>query len=150
MVVFCIQKLLLIYIALIICSLELNKHVLFFKPLLSHRTATIMGSICHLLAGEYRGNLQTYCPHFCDIQLPRRSDRFYSWDPAEYNFSEYYHLNKLSTHSHSLTIYPLPSSINVYRYSFFVNSIFLWNSIPFDVLSAPRTLFKYKLKQFLF
>jgi len=66
------------------------------------------------------------------------------------NFYEYYRLNKLSTRSHSLTIYPIPSSINAYRYSFFVNSIFFWNSISFDILSAPRTLFKYKLKQFLF
>ena len=35
-------------------------------------------------------------------------------------------------------------------HQFFVNSVFLWNSIPFDVLSAPVNHFKYKLKQFLF
>ena len=33
-------------------------------------------------------------------------------------FSDYYQLNELSTRSHPLTIYPLPSSINGYRYSF--------------------------------
>ena len=31
-----------------------------------------------------------------------------------YILSEYYQLNKLSTRSYPLTIYPLPSSINVY------------------------------------
>ena len=60
-------------------------------------------------------------------------------------FSEYYQLNELSTRSHPLTIYPLPSSINGYRYSFFVNSVFLWNSVLHDVLSAPWSFFKYKL-----
>ena len=65
-------------------------------------------------------------------------------------FSEYYRLNVLSTRSHALTIYPLPSSINSYRYSFFVNSVFLWNRIPYDVLSAPWTFFKHKLRSFLF
>ena len=65
-------------------------------------------------------------------------------------FSEYYRLNVLSTRSHALTIYPLPSSINSYRYSFFVNSVFLWNLIPYDVLSAPWTFFKHKLRSFLF
>ena len=58
-------------------------------------------------------------------------------------FSEYYQLNELSTRSHPLTIYPLSSSINGYRYSFFVNSVFLWNSVPYDVLSAPWTFFKH-------
>ena len=43
-------------------------------------------------------------------------------------------LNELLTRSHPLTIYPLPSSINGYRY-FFVNSVFLWNSVSYDVLT---------------
>ena len=53
-------------------------------------------------------------------------------------FSDYFQLNELTTHSHPLTIYPISSSINgyTYRYSFFVNTIFLWNSITCDVLSA--------------
>ena len=45
-----------------------------FQPLLSRRKAAIVGLVCHLLNGEGRGNLQTYCPQFCDVnQLPRRS-----------------------------------------------------------------------------
>ena len=47
-------------------------------------------------------------------------------------FSDYYRLNELSTRSHPLTIDPIPSSINSFRYSFFVNSIFPWNSISYD------------------
>ena len=65
-------------------------------------------------------------------------------------FSDYFQLNDFSTRSHPLTNLPLPSSINAFRYSFFVNSVFFWNSIPFDVLSAPLNHFKHKLKQFLF
>ena len=65
-------------------------------------------------------------------------------------FSDYFQLNDFSTRSHSLTILPLPSSINTFRYSFFVNTVFFWNSIPFDVLSTPMNHFKRKLKQFLF
>ena len=66
------------------------------------------------------------------------------------NSSDYFQLNNSLTRSHPLTILPLLSSINAFRYLFFVNSIFLWNSIPFDVLSTPLDRFKYKLKQFLF
>ena len=58
-------------------------------------------------------------------------------------FSEYYQLNKLLTRSHPLTIYLLPSSINGYRYSLFVNLVFLWNSVPYDVLSAPWSFLKH-------
>ena len=65
-------------------------------------------------------------------------------------FSDYFQLNELKTRSHHLTIYPISSSINSYRYSFFVNTIFLWNSINYDVLSAPWPFFKRKLVQFLF
>ena len=50
------------------------------------------------------------------------------------NFSDYFQLNDSPTRSHPLTILPLLSYINAFRYSFFVNSVFLWNSIPFDML----------------
>ena len=63
-IVFFIWELLTpIYDVLMICSLELNEHV-------SHRrNAAIMELVCHLLAGKDRGNLQTYCPQFCDNQI---------------------------------------------------------------------------------
>ena len=59
------------------------------------------------------------------------------------NFSDYFQLNDSPTHSHPLTILPLLSSINAFCYSFFVNSVFLWNSITFDVLSASLDCFKH-------
>ena len=42
-----------------------------------------MGLVCRLLAGEGRGNLQTYCPQFYGNQTLRRSHCLYSWNPAE-------------------------------------------------------------------
>ena len=45
------------------------------------RNATIMGLVCRLLAGEGRGNLQTYCPQFYGNQTLRRSHRL---DAAEH------------------------------------------------------------------
>ena len=54
-----------------------------FQPLSHHRNAAIMGLICRLLAGEDRGNIQTYCPQFCGNQTLRWS-RLYFWDPAEH------------------------------------------------------------------
>ena len=67
------------------------------------------------------------------------------------DFSRYFHFNTLATRSHSLTLNLLPSTINAFRYSFFVASPMLWNSIPFDVLSQPVvSTFKHKLQHFLF
>ena len=64
-------------------------------------------------------------------------------------FSDYFQLNELTTRSHLLTIYPISSSINSYRYSFFVNTIFLWNSIT-CVLSAPWPFLNINLYNFCF
>ena len=62
-----------------------------------------------------------------------------------------FHFNTLATRSHSLTLNLLYSTINAFRYSFFMASPMLWNSIPFDVLSQPAaSTFKHKLKHFLF
>ena len=67
------------------------------------------------------------------------------------DFSRYFHFNTLATRSHSLTLNLLSSTINAFRYSFFVASPLLWNLIPFDVLSQPAaSTFKHKLKHFLF
>ena len=43
-----------------------------------------MGLVCRLLAGEGRGNLQTYCPQLRDTRICRRSHRLHSWDPADH------------------------------------------------------------------
>jgi len=69
---------------------------------------------------------------------------------APIRFADFFQLNDLSTRSHPLTIRCLPSSINAFRHSFFVNSIFIWNLIPFDVLATPVKYFRLRLKRFLF
>jgi len=67
------------------------------------------------------------------------------------DFSQYFHFNTLATRSHSLTLTLMSSTINAFRHSFFVTSPFLWNSIPFEILSlSAASIFKYKLKRFLF
>ena len=65
-------------------------------------------------------------------------------------FSDYFQYNELTTRSHPLTIYPISSSINGYQYSFFVNTIFLWNSITYDVLSVPLPFLDINLNNFCF
>ena len=42
-----------------------------------------------------------------------------------------------STRSH-LSINPPQSTINSRRYSFFVNTVFLWNSVPLTILNDPN------------
>jgi len=66
-------------------------------------------------------------------------------------FKDYFQFNNSSsTRSHQLTIRPVHSSINPFRFSFFVNSIFLWNRIPFDILSIScKSSFRCKLRSYL-
>ena len=51
------------------------------------------------------------------------------------NFSDYYHHNTSATRAHNLTIVPLQSTINSYRFSYFVNTVFLWNNVSIDILN---------------
>ena len=67
-------------------------------------------------------------------------------------FQDYFKIKPTSssTRSHQLTIQPASSSINAFRYSFFINSIFLWNRIPFDILCIIcKHLFCCKLRTYL-
>ena len=58
--------------------------------------------------------------------------------------------NNTSTRSHPLTIQPISSSITSYRYSFFVNSPFLWNNIPYAILKIKQSnSFRVTLCHFL-
>jgi len=54
------------------------------------------------------------------------------------SFNDYFTLSSTTTRSHSLSLLCKSSSINCFRYSFFVNSIFYWNNVPFTILSIPR------------
>ena len=49
-------------------------------------------------------------------------------------FDDYLRFNKSSTRSHRFTLCCTRSRINAFRYSFFINIPFLWNTIPFDYL----------------
>ena len=50
------------------------------------------------------------------------------------------------TRSHRLSIVPLQSTINSWRYSFFVNMTFLWNNIPIHILeNSNRNSFRHNL-----
>ena len=52
---------------------------------------------------------------------------------------------------HSLSILPLQSTINALRYSFLGNTPFIWNNIPFDILSSSnRTAFRHAVKHYFF
>jgi len=54
------------------------------------------------------------------------------------------------TRSHSLSLVCKQSSINSFRYSCFVNSIFYWNSIPGVILSiSSRASFRKQLYNYL-
>ena len=54
-------------------------------------------------------------------------------------YCDYFH-NTSFTRAHELAIVPLQSSINCYQYSFFVNTVFLWNKVPFHILSMKSVI----------
>ena len=55
------------------------------------------------------------------------------------------------TRQHSLSIFPLQSTINSLRYSFFGNIPFIWNKIPFNLLSmTDRNAFRRAVKCYFF
>ena len=60
------------------------------------------------------------------------------------NFNDYLCFNQSSTRSHSLTLRCTRSRINSFRYFFFVNIPFLWNTISYDIVnSTSYAAFKY-------
>ena len=66
-------------------------------------------------------------------------------------FSEHFQLSQAPTRCHPLSIQPVTSSINSFRYSFFVNNPFLWNTIPHTILQIKQPpLFRLALRCFSF
>ena len=66
-------------------------------------------------------------------------------------FSEHFQLLQAPTRCHTLSVRPVTSSINSFRYSFFVNSPFLWNTIPHSILRIKQLpLIHLALCRFLF
>ena len=49
------------------------------------------------------------------------------------NSCHYFNLNINTTRSHPLTLRTRSSSINAFRYSFYMNTPFVWNSIPYEI-----------------
>ena len=66
-------------------------------------------------------------------------------------FDSHFKFRDNNTRSHPLSLVASSSSINAYRYSFFINSPFLWNSIPFEILQIAKSVsFRLALRRFLF
>ena len=68
------------------------------------------------------------------------------------NFSNYFSFSPLSSTScHSLALFCRQSRVNAFRYSFFVRAVFLWNSLPTDVVTANSyNTFKRRYYRILF
>ena len=73
------------------------------------------------------------CNYMCIVLLYAILSNF-----TPIKFSDYFQSNVFSIRSHPLMILPFPSSINSFRYSFFVNSVFFWNSISLCALSSSE------------
>ena len=68
-------------------------------------------------------------------------------------FESFFSFNTVSVSrfAHKYTLSIPPSNLDVFRYSFFVNIIFIWNSIPFSIVDSDSFLsFKSKLFHYLF
>ena len=66
------------------------------------------------------------------------------------SFFDYFQFNISSTKSHPVTLVCKQSVVNAYRYSFFVNLIFIWNRLPFSIVSvSSRNIFRSSVYNFL-
>ena len=64
---------------------------------------------------------------------------------------KYFVFTSGNTRSHKMSFRTVSSTINSYRYSFVVNSIFLWNNLPLQVISSDSfSTFKKALHKWLF
>jgi len=110
----------------------------------------------------------------CTYQWTKRSDiclEELKWPPLEHrrnyyavlmlysilhglspiSFNEHFQFNSFPTRSHPLTLMIKNSTINVCRYSFFINTPFIWNQIPYGILSKLSSLaFRQQLRLFSF
>ena len=65
-------------------------------------------------------------------------------------FSHRFGFNTNSTRSHPLILKTQSSPINAYRYLFYVNSPFVWNSILYEILSLlSNFLFRSQIRCYL-
>ena len=59
--------------------------------------------------------------------------------------TDYCSFNTSCTRAHNLTFVPPQSTINSHRFSFFVNTVFLWNTLPLDILTLSTPKFRRAL-----
>ena len=90
-----------------------------FQPLLQRRHAAIMGLVCHLLAGEGRGNLSTYCLQLCGAPILLRSHRLHSYDPAE--------------HLHFVNLCNC-KTLDRFKRGWLATATDIWNGLPADMI----------------
>ena len=70
---------------------------------------------------------------------------------GQYNslkISDYCTFNTSCTRAHSLSFLPPQSTINSHRYSFFVNTAFIWNTVPYTILTLNSPKFRRALYRF--
>ena len=87
-----------------------------------------MGLVCHLLAGEGRGNLPTYCPQLRGNPTYRRSNRLHSWDPAE-------HLRFVNPCNFK--------TLDRFKHSWLATAVDIWNDLPAKVI-LPREVLGWR------
>ena len=93
-----------------------------FQSLTDRRNTSILGLTCHLLAGEGRGNLQTFCPQF---KTPLRSSQWLrGFDPASHLRFQ----NPCTFHT-----------LDRFRRSWQAAVVDLWDSIPPNILLEGHT-----------
>ena len=69
----------------------------------------------------------------------------HSMDCIKFDSYFAFKVRTLRHHPKSLTI--SPSHINVYRYSYFVNSPFIWKHLPLEIIQSPSlNVFKLRIK----
>jgi len=78
--------------------------------------------------------LETRCIYLCVAILYDILHKRYS----SLCFDSYYKFKSSCTRQHSLCFVPLQATINAYRYSFFVNTPFIWNSVLHSILQLQH------------
>ena len=117
-----------------VCGSRYNCH--------SHTWSKSSSECCHELhwsslstGQKYLTIVAIYDIYHCHIFLP---------------FSSSFSFTNSCTRSHFFSLQCKQSSINSYKFSFFVSGIFLRNSVPHDILSLPhRSHFRRELHKFL-
>ena len=108
----------------------------------------IVGGIHYHIAGV--NLLMTVCKSYTG--LPSNSATIFLHLPCIHDslhhrsslpFHNHFQLPETTTRSHPLLIRPIVSTINSYRFSFFVNNPFLWNTILYSILQIKKSNLLY-------